>query len=287
MRFVSDDDCNHSLFGAAFMHETAPSAPESRPLIDRLKCFNAKERYWVVRQALGHFHPSDTFVRSTAQAAGVAAPDQCAQSVVFLAMDYHLNWLHAALTGQEPDGEPIPNQRLGFDAASHEERFQIENSQEDIDLLLAYLRPDGWTQIILIEAKCTSGFTMEQLQSKATRLCGILKDARLTENRIDIKLVLLSPDGSQSLKSLKSARDYCKEHGAGELIPEPKSGKESGWLPLVVRPLDPKGFWVVKFGTGKQSSAETDARRAIGNAKQRYFWKTWRLTHRRAVEGGN
>lgn len=241
---------------------TSPSAfdAQSLSLIDRLKCFNAKERYWVVRHALGQFHPSDAFMREAANAAGVPAPGESAHSAVYLAMDYHLNWLHAALgEGQvghaekhNPSIGDTPNPSID-DKSSRggepKQRFRVENSQEDVDLLLAYLRPDGWTQLILVEAKCTGGFTLEQLESKAIRLCGIAGSDRLAERRVDIKLVLLSPEGLQRAETvqgrIRELRTFCNDRGAADLIPA--DGK--GWLPLEVRPLDPEGFWVVKPGS--------------------------------------
>lgn len=264
-------------------------------VIDRLRCFNAKERYWVVRQALGRFQPSVAFLRAAARAAGVDPPQPAAVRSAFLAMDYHLNWLYAALAGGTPDGAARYNARLapfraaapGGDAPAGPPRFLIENSQEDIDLLLAYVRPDGGTQLILVEAKCTSGFTDAQLASKVARLCGILQHAAPDVSQVDIKLVLQSPPGLQREETIRerlaAVRGECARFGLEHLIPETHRG--CGWLPLAVAPHDPDGFWVVKFGTGELSEAEHGERLAAAKDKQRFYWPTWRLERRRRLAG--
>lgn len=110
---------------------TSPSAFDSQSLslIDRLRCFNAKERYWVVRHALGQFHPSDAFMREAANAAGVPAPGESAHSAVYLAMDYHLNWLHAAL-GEEV-GPASTGSNFALRGRNEDVRCPVENSQNE------------------------------------------------------------------------------------------------------------------------------------------------------------
>lgn len=306
-------------------------------LIDRLKCFNAKERYWVVRQALGHFQPTDAFVQAAAKAAGVLPPSESAHSAIYLAMDYHLNWLHAALGSWTPDAkESIENAclpkgsyfgmveaykrrfgRLNFrgsppppqssDAACGTGmriapwcRAAIENSQEDVDLLLAYPRPDGVTQIILIEAKCIDGFTEEQLESKAVRLAGILEARDNVSMPVDVKLILMSPKKLQSEATVDSrlsiVRSHC-ERGQGHsdaphrrnnastnLVPTTRSETNPdgwGWMNLEVVSPDPEGLWVVKFGTGAKEDRE--ASQTAGKKKERYFWSRWRLERRKDI----
>lgn len=318
-------------------------ASDEWSVIQRLQCFNAKERYWAVRQALGHFQPDPAFVESAVRAAGVPGPKNMADlSTVFLAMDYHLNWLNAALTTYKPDQVGIPNVELRnaekwrvanakpsaaktsqgdtsiravASRPSYEPflRYQVENSQEDIDLLLAYERADGVTQIILIEAKCTSSFTAAQLRSKAVRLAGILEDKPRLASTVDVRLVLMSPrptESSKAEKSLKDAitglHDYLSRArtpdmtpiGATaaseasdtlianryeQLVPNPATGDDTeiaGWMPMQVSPFDPKGFWLVDFGNEKNGETKA-ARLAAGKKGERWRWDRWNLRRRK------
>ena len=197
-----------------------PQAAEPLSLIERLGRFNAKERYWLVREALGHFEPRPAFVRAVAAAIGVDEPPA---ATVYAAMDYHLNWLWAALTPHTPgDGMPAP--RDASDANP------IRNNQEDVDLLLAWERADGVTQLVLVEAKCTTRFTREQLTSKLQRFRAIRHAANL-RGRVDIKLLLISPPGT------RPQTGWFDDFAGLEL--------GNAWLALSTDAWPKEGFWVV------------------------------------------
>lgn len=261
-------------------------------LIRRLKCFNAKERYWVVHAALGHFRPSSEFLISAAKAAGVSPPhEECQDDSVFLAMDYHLNWLYAALCTAE---SPLPNARVTLSnqrlpgterdktsgLVGDGYRAQLENSQEDIDLLIAYLRADGVTQLILIEAKCVGTFTPGQLNSKFARLEGIFNTLG-SKGFIDIKMLLMSPDRPPR-RNLSGSKDVLR--WPAWIFPDAQSdsGSSIPWLPLKTSSPDQSGFWFIKFGgSGKEDSETLKERQKAGANGARWYWPEPSLQHRK------
>jgi hypothetical protein len=268
-------------------------------LIDRLKCFNAKERYWVVHAALGHFKPSREFLEGAAKAAGVAPPAKhCPDESIFLAMDYHLNWLCAALwvalTPSEKAGTAISNKRTPTETMTPDhstsgplgkDRALMENSQEDVDLLLAYPRPDGVTQVILIEAKCTGSFTKNQLGSKFSRLEGILgsigKKDFVDASKVSIKMILMSPNRppSQTTSTETDATQF-----PAMLIQDARSNSEDAipWLPLMTTSPDPGGFWFVKFGgSGKEEAESIRRRQQAGKDGKSWYWPEPSLQYRK------
>ncbi len=65
-------------------------------LIELLDDLNSKERFFLVRQALGEFQLGADFRQELGEAIGLAIP-----SGAFSWMDYHLDWLVAALRAYE------------------------------------------------------------------------------------------------------------------------------------------------------------------------------------------
>ena len=109
-------------------------------LIKILESFNRKERFFLIAQALGcsnggepAFSLSDSFRQLLDEKLeltniGAAIPQEPA--MVFVAMDYHLDWLQAALI---------------LAHTSQDEKFEFDNegqiimgTQEDVDLLVAF-----------------------------------------------------------------------------------------------------------------------------------------------------
>ena len=139
------------------------------PVIENLRSLDRKERFAVLREALG-FHPETPrldgcFRTRLSECIGTDVPE-CA----FLAMDYHLDWIQLALHFAEtPDIEPgSPFPRNGFG--------DINKDPEDIDLLVAFEQPAAdspKTHLVLIEAKAYLPWTNKQLKSKVRRLAAI------------------------------------------------------------------------------------------------------------------
>jgi hypothetical protein len=124
-------------------------------LIERLTLFNAKERFWLLRSALGEAPLSPSFLQALCDEADVDPPP----SDSWWAMDYHLDWLACALAGevslgvpQEPPGE---GWRLG--------------TQEDVDLIVAWEAGDT-THVLLVEAKGVTSHSNRQVKSKVGKL---------------------------------------------------------------------------------------------------------------------
>jgi hypothetical protein len=128
-----------------------------KQLIDNLRSFNSKERFFLIGHALGNrnFAVSQTFKNDVANVLQVEIPSES-----FVAMDYHLEWIYASLylTFNGENSQIFPN----TDGL-------IKGNQEDIDLVIAFLE-DASCHIILIEAKGVTGWTNKQANSKAIRL---------------------------------------------------------------------------------------------------------------------
>ena len=158
-------------------------------LIEYLKKFNRKERYWLLRKALGDegnnpFTLSDKFRKKLECKLNVSIPKA---EKVFVAMDYHFDWLGMALFLGKCD--EIPKSPILIPKILKD----INKNQEDIDLLVAF-EDDGKTHVILIEAKAYSKWTNKQLTSKANRL-KIFNDADCEPH-----FVLTSPTEPERLK---------------------------------------------------------------------------------------
>ena len=133
--------------------------------IDYLRLLNRKERFHLLREALGEttFRLDERFrtrlqscLRDSPRGAVSIPPD------AFVAMDYHLDWVGMAL-------------RLAADGSVQARRDRIANdglvsgTQQDVDLLVAF--PDGpTTHLVMIEAKGDTHWRNEQLDRKAERL---------------------------------------------------------------------------------------------------------------------
>ena len=125
-------------------------------LIELLESFNRKERFFLISQAVGEFQLDDDFRRELGKAINVDVPHDA-----FTAMDYHLDWLTAALSAYE----------CGDVGRIFDNPLQqvIKGNQEDTDLLVAF-EGSGDRHVVLIEAKGATGWTNAQMQSKASRL---------------------------------------------------------------------------------------------------------------------
>ena len=159
-------------------------------LIDHLRSFNRKERFILLREALGRDTLGDAFRRRLGDAIGTAVPDGA-----FVAMDYHLDWLQMALylaatpspTHPIPKGDVLGSGQQGFN-----------ENQMDIDLLVAF-DEGATTRLLLLEAKMETGWTNRQMLRKAERLRQIFGD-RPDRSLADPCFLLVSPRRPQQLK---------------------------------------------------------------------------------------
>lgn len=137
-------------------------------LVEYLDAFNRKERFALIRQALGlaNFTPSFTFVQALASRAGA---DIAGATSATAWMDYHLDWLYAALVLDATPGQatfPSP-QWPGADPGA--DALNVNANQEDIDLLVAVTTKEK-VHLFLVEAKWETAWQTAQMVSKLKRL---------------------------------------------------------------------------------------------------------------------
>ncbi len=153
---------------------TTPSTAEGKvDLIEILESFNRKEMFFLIGHALGNpeFTLGCKFKRQLKGKLGIDIPDKN----VFVATEYHLNWIHASLVLSHYSDEKTRVEILNAKGA-------IKSNQEDVDLLIAFSKDDLY-HLILIEAKGYSaeGFNHwkaypNQMKSKGRRLTAIFDD---------------------------------------------------------------------------------------------------------------
>lgn len=155
-------------------------------LLEYLRGFNSKERFFLIGHVLGNpqFAPSSDFRTEIANALRLRLPDD-----LFCAMDYHLDWLYASLQMNADGGKKLvyPN-----DAGI------IKAQQEDVDLLMGY-EVSSTCHIILVEAKGVTGWTNSQMQSKAARLQDIFGEDGRKWAHVIPHFMLMSPRKPQHL----------------------------------------------------------------------------------------
>jgi len=153
-----------------------------------------------------------------------------------VAMDYHLDWLFASI-------------QLSFDSTKR--IFPIEDdcisaNQQDVDLLVAFER-ENETHIVLLEAKALTGWSNEQLNSKAKRLSKIFgKDGKRWQNIVP-HFILISPNISKGLSS-REWPEWMAPNGLIKWITLPGTEKKES-----VYRCDEKGksskdgrYWTIK-----------------------------------------
>ena len=153
-----------------------------------LRQLNWKERYYLVDHALGTdgFQLSPKFRRQLGDEIGVKiAPD------TFAAMDYHLDWLYAALKlsdeGTESDGhwETPDNVATG--------------KQLDTDLLVTF-NDGNRTHVVMVEAKAKGAWNNKQMMNKVSRLIEIFGDDGDRWPNVTPHWVLMSPHQEHQYK---------------------------------------------------------------------------------------
>jgi hypothetical protein len=152
-------------------------------LVDALSRFNRKERYWLIRNALG---PSSARLDEAFRGKLGKATDTEVPEDAWWAMDYHLDWLVGALT-------LVAQGDRGFEAQRNADRL-VTGSQQDMDLVVAFR-----DVLFLVEAKGETSWSNEQFGSKVERL-EKLRSAGLLPASIKIFFVLMSPREPEGLK---------------------------------------------------------------------------------------
>lgn len=152
-------------------------------LLDILKSFNRKERFYLIGQALGNreFQLSSEFRNQVGSEFDLIIPEHS-----FVAMDYHLDWIYASLKYWKEGKDLYSKDNI------------ITATQEDVDLIICY-QQNGMNHLIMIEAKGETSWTNKQLQSKAQRLEKIF--GKSGDNWKDVKpyFLIMSPRPSKNL----------------------------------------------------------------------------------------
>ncbi len=165
----------------------------SNKLIENLKSFNRKERFYLVGQMLGNpdFRMDKTQLAEISKLIDTTIPSE-----YFAAMDYHLDWIYASLfLIQEHDKKTFPR---NFIDNKQQIDLQISGTQEDVDFLLAFVDHENTTHIVMIEAKGDSYFSNAQLNSKNKRFNAIFGDENTWPN-VRPHFLLCSPKEPQNV----------------------------------------------------------------------------------------
>lgn len=164
-------------------------------LVDLIESFNRKERHILWEQATvegGKAQLSGTFKGKLAEC-GIDVPDQH-----IIAVDFHLDWLYAALLVHAAALSPRdPSQAHAIPEASTPEKRAYRGNQEDIDLLIAFEQA-GQPWVVMVEAKGFTSWGKSQMESKVARLRAIRSDPALRPG-VEMRLILASFEKWQNL----------------------------------------------------------------------------------------
>lgn len=161
-----------------------PSLKEWLQRLDR------KERAVLLRWAMqSEFLLGDSFRDEVGRSLKLTIPPRA-----FVAMDYHLDWLFAALalTFSSPRTSPVPRTQDGETAPD------IEGNHRDIDLLVVWDSGET-TQMLMIEAKGSMGWSNTQLWEKMRRLKLIFRETAPWAPRVSPHFLLASPKESKGI----------------------------------------------------------------------------------------
>ena len=158
-------------------------------LIEHLESFNRKERFFLIGAALGNpsFQLAQRFRTELGQVFGLEVPDDA-----FAAMDYHLDWIHAALLLAGNDSDTV----------HANDPTVVTGTQQDVDLVVAF-REGPVTHLLLIEAKAEMGWVNKPMLAKATRLREIFGQKGSEHPNVRPYFALTSPRPPQRLDTQK------------------------------------------------------------------------------------
>ena len=130
-------------------------------IIEYLRAFNSKERFFLIGTALGNpaFRLDSAFRQRLGGTFALEVP-----SDAFVAMDYHLDWIYAGayLSQQDVDASDMHPNTSGL----------VSGTQANVDLIVAFDSRET-THVIMLEAKAEIAWSNKQADSKAQRLTAI------------------------------------------------------------------------------------------------------------------
>lgn len=166
----------------------------SNRLIETLKSFNRKERFYLIGQMLGNpeFRMNDNQLDEISNLIGLTIPRK-----YFAAMDYHLDWIYASLYLTKNNSKSCVERNL-IEEDGIETDYQISGTQEDVDFLLAFVDEKKITHLVMIEAKGDSYFSNGQLDSKNKRFKAIFGNENTWPN-VRPHFIICSPKKPQKI----------------------------------------------------------------------------------------
>jgi hypothetical protein len=207
-------------------------------IIENLNRLNRKERFFLIGMALGNpeFRLGQVFRNQLNDGFRLVIPDNA-----FVAMDYHLNWIYAAASLSY--GNPV----LGRLFDNHE--GDIDGTQEDVDLLVAYEENNGVNHLIMLEAKGVDSFNNRQFEHKMKRLKSLFGQECEKWPNIKPHLGLVSPRESQGLH-YDACPLWLKTDGKIPWfkMPIPKDRLTMFGCNERGRPNQVRAFWTVRQG---------------------------------------
>ena len=168
-------------------------------VIEMLRSLDRKERFAVLRDVLGFDcrtpELNECFRQRLSDCIRVEVPKK-----VFLATDYHLDWIQIAVHLAE---NPDIDWDKPFDSPAVDE---INRNQQDVDLLVAFEASEATSpsaHLVLIEAKAYLGWTNGQLSSKTARLGRIFGDDGTKAGVVQPHFVLMTGRVSPNIRTHK------------------------------------------------------------------------------------
>ncbi|WP_376867639.1 hypothetical protein AB5G97_13665 [Aeromonas veronii] len=163
-------------------------------LIDNLKSFNRKERFYLIGQMLGNpeFRMDDNQLDKISNLIGLTIPRK-----YFAAMDYHLDWIYASLYLTKNNYKSCVERNF-IKENGIETDYQISGTQEDVDFLLAFVDENKITHLVMIETKGDSYFSNGQLDSKNKRFKAIFGNENTWPN-VRPHFIICSPKEPQKI----------------------------------------------------------------------------------------
>ncbi|MBA2799251.1 hypothetical protein H1I79_12635 [Aeromonas veronii] len=163
-------------------------------LIDNLKSFNRKERFYLISQMLGNpeFRMDDNQLDKISNLIGLTIPRK-----YFAAMDYHLDWIYASLYLTKNNYKSCVERNF-IKENGIETDYQISGTQEDVDFLLAFVDENKITHLVMIETKGDSYFSNGQLDSKNKRFKAIFGNENTWPN-VRPHFIICSPKEPQKI----------------------------------------------------------------------------------------
>ncbi len=204
-------------------------------IIKKLKMFNRKERDHLMKFALCEDPKTPRISNALWRKISNGGTRPNADKM-FIGMDYHLNWLYAALATAEMSDEELEAQfdnqwqcEKASPGESENER-PIQKNQQDVDLLIAWFdrRWEFPFRLVLVEAKLDSSWGSAQIKSKREKLTLIRYDALGRGlNFINWQFLLMSPGDCPSLHEFDAD---CFDKPYDWMLHQKKTTEEKGQL---------------------------------------------------------